>query len=369
MQIKIKDVFNVVDKGLLAINIVLAMLLLVCYLSPLMAPNASSLVALIGLGYPLLLGFNAFFLVYWPLRSRLFWLISFCCILIGIRFLTHYFGFNMPAAAVNHPGALKVMSYNVHNFMGTDTTHVTYVENQIIDVINGEHPDIVSIQEFSVNVKNNKAIYADLKSGLHSNQYCFIPYECARWDTVGLAIFSKFPIINHGVITTQLYETENQVMFVDVKQNNKIIRVYNLHLQPIHFSTTEHQYIRKLEHRAKINRGLMKTITQKLEIAFVKRACVIEALKKSMASCPYPYVLAGDFNDTPISYVVTHISEGLQNAFIEKGSGLGTTYYGDFPHFQIDYILASKHFNVVNYQTIKKKISDHYAITSQLELK
>ena len=63
------------------------------------------------------------------------------------------------------------------------------------------------------------------------------------------------------------------------------------------------------------------------------------------------------------------MSSGLKNAFYEKGSGMGRTYNGDFPNYQIDYIMASPQFNIGSYQIIEKKLSDHYAIYSDLLLK
>jgi len=92
-------------------------------------------------------------------------------------------------------------------------------------------------------------------------------------------------------------------------------------------------------------------------------------IKEDAAKCPYPYIISGDFNDTPTSYAVNKMSEGLKNAFCEKGSGFGRTYNGDFPNYQIDYIMASPAFNVLSYQIIEKKLSDHYPVRSDLVLK
>jgi endonuclease/exonuclease/phosphatase family metal-dependent hydrolase len=62
------------------------------------------------------------------------------------------------------------------------------------------------------------------------------------------------------------------------------------------------------------------------------------------------------------------MSEGLHNSFRKKGSGLGITYNGDFPNFQIDYILASPEFEIRNYLITDKKLSDHYPVRSDVEL-
>jgi endonuclease/exonuclease/phosphatase family metal-dependent hydrolase len=72
---------------------------------------------------------------------------------------------------------------------------------------------------------------------------------------------------------------------------------------------------------------------------------------------------------TPASFAVNELSKGLKNAFRERGFGLGRTYNGDFPNFQIDYILATLQFDVLDYYIIEKKLSDHYPVRADLLLK
>jgi len=88
-----------------------------------------------------------------------------------------------------------------------------------------------------------------------------------------------------------------------------------------------------------------------------------------MNACTYPYIVMGDFNDTPMSYSVNLVSKGLHNAFKERGAGWGVTHYEIFPIFQIDYILASPNFDILSYHIVKRKLSDHYPIWSDLKLK
>ncbi|MDV3197467.1 MAG: hypothetical protein Q8884_02675, partial [Sweet potato little leaf phytoplasma] len=76
-----------------------------------------------------------------------------------------------------------------------------------------------------------------------------------------------------------------------------------------------------------------------------------------------PYIIMGDFNDTPVSYALNNLTKGMQNSFQKKGSGLAITYNGDFPNFQIDYILATPQFDILSYNIIKESFSDHYPVT------
>src|SRR3546814_13165223 len=72
--------------------------------------------------------------------------------------------------------------------------------------------------------------------------------------------------------------------------------------------------------------------------------------------------------DTLFPY--TTLFRSLQSSFGKKGSGYSITYAGAFPNFQIDHILSDKEsFEVLNYRIMKKKLSDHYPISTALRLK
>jgi endonuclease/exonuclease/phosphatase family metal-dependent hydrolase len=110
-------------------------------------------------------------------------------------------------------------------------------------------------------------------------------------------------------------------------------------------------------------------LSRKLKNAFELRSEQAHSLKKHMNECQYPAIAVGDFNDTPMSYSVNLMGDGLYNAFKEKGNGWGVTHHALLPIFQIDYIFASPKFQVMNYQIVKQKLSDHYPVWSDLRLK
>ncbi len=105
----------------------------------------------------------------------------------------------------------------------------------------------------------------------------------------------------------------------------------------------------------------MRLLKRSEQVLTIKAACL--AMPLSL------YYIGGDFNDTPSSFAVNYMAKGLKNAFREKGSGFGRTYNGDFPNFQIDYIMTSPQFDIADYQIIEKKLSDHYPVRSDLQLK
>ncbi len=68
----------------------------------------------------------------------------------------------------------------------------------------------------------------------------------------------------------------------------------------------------------------------------------------------------------PNSYAYQTIGENLQNAFEEKGSGLGRTFTGIAPTLRIDNIFASTSFTVNQFVRLPVKLSDHFPIIADL---
>jgi endonuclease/exonuclease/phosphatase family metal-dependent hydrolase len=163
--------------------------------------------------------------------------------------------------------------------------------------------------------------------------------------------------------------SENQCLYIDVKKGEKSIRVYSMHLQSIHFDPDDYRYLNNVSKEGKADVSSTKRLGSKLKNAFIKRSEQVFKVRSHADACPYPYIISGDFNDTPTSFAVNQMCKGLKNAFREKGSGLGRTYNGSFPNYQIDYIMAGQQFNVTGYNIIEKKLSDHYPISSDLVLK
>jgi endonuclease/exonuclease/phosphatase family metal-dependent hydrolase len=83
-----------------------------------------------------------------------------------------------------------------------------------------------------------------------------------------------------------------------------------------------------------------------------------------MSQSPYPVIAAGDFNDTPLSYTYSILSNKMRDVFYERGKGIGTTYSGKIPFLRIDYILTDLCFTPLKFSIIKKKYSDHYPIAA-----
>jgi endonuclease/exonuclease/phosphatase family metal-dependent hydrolase len=58
----------------------------------------------------------------------------------------------------------------------------------------------------------------------------------------------------------------------------------------------------------------------------------------------------------------------MNNAFVEKGRGLGRTFSGISPVLRIDNIFVDETMNVLQYNLVKKKLSDHFPIMADVEM-
>jgi endonuclease/exonuclease/phosphatase family metal-dependent hydrolase len=212
---------------------------------------------------------------------------------------------------------------------------------------------------------NTEKTMKELMSSMH---FYFNPVNGSdAYERIGLAIYSKYPIKKKGSILFPGTERGNEAIYTDLEINKKIVRLYNVHFQSIAFQPDDYKAIEDVKDISPDVES-SRRIGSRLKQAFIKRADQVTFLKQETEQCETPFIVAGDFNDTPISYAVNTMSKGLKNAFREKGSGFGNTYNGDFPNFQIDYILTSLDFDIKNYLIINKKLSDHFAVRSDVEL-
>lgn len=365
---KKKQKIPFIDKLFLCINIGLCLALLLSYLSPITDPKKAWLIAFFGLAYPPLLLCNAIMIVYWLLRRSRFVLLPVITILCGFSVLKSNIGLHLPSNEIKNPEDIRVLTYNVHDFKRYDNQYLDSSDaHNTLDIITAQQPDILCIQEYYTRHKGKYAMTDTLKKLLNTKHGYFKIFYGTEQDGIGMAIFSKYPIKATGFIQLTQLNNGNQCLYTDVERNGRLFRVYTVHLQSIKFNPTDYRYLDTAK-KGKPSLALTKRLGVKLKRAFIKRAEQVAKVKEHAAQCPYPYIITGDFNDTPTSYAVNQMAKGIQNAFYEKGSGLGRTYNGDFPNYQIDFVMATNDFDVTGYRIIEKKISDHYPVCVDLRL-
>ena len=273
------------------------------------------------------------------------------------------------AAALKDGSVIRMMTYNVHNFKRYGSKNDISTKSEILQIIKDEQPDIIGFQEFFTRYQGPYDMRDSILRILNTSNFYFQPVIFNKSEAIGLAIFSKYPIMDHGFVPFTFKPTENSCVYVDVKKGSQMFRIYSVHLQSIRFDPEDYKYLNSIIKQGTAEKSSAWRVGGKLKNAFLKRSEQVVIIKDHAAKCPYPYIISGDFNDTPSSFAVNQMAKGLKNAFYEKGFGFGRTYNGDFPNYQIDYIMTSPQFDIINYQITEKKLSDHYPIRSDLVLR
>jgi endonuclease/exonuclease/phosphatase family metal-dependent hydrolase len=157
--------------------------------------------------------------------------------------------------------------------------------------------------------------------------------------------------------------------YVDIVKGEDTFRIFNTHMQSLKFSDTNLHFIEDptLNDRASFRQS--RNVLARFKKGFLRRHVQSNRLKQAMNESPYPVITCGDFNDVPNSYAYNTIGKGLKNAFAQKGTGIGRTFYGISPTLRIDHIFSDPRFNVEQYLRIKKKLSDHFPIIADLYYK
>lgn len=345
-------------------------MLVISITAPLFHPHSLWIPAFFGLAYPyiaavtLLLAFAICFFKRW--KS----FIPVLIFLIGIGPCKHSFHFSGTSNSFSEQERdLKILSQNVHLFGVYDKEGVQ-TRDSVVELIKSEMPDVACFQEFyNPDKVTNKTIEDFMHAGLFSN-YAVTSYSnVGKNGYIGMIIFSRFPIIRQGSVKNPVNSTkEICAIFADMLIGEDTVRVYNVHLQSIGFSSTEESLFAPGAKNQEDIEQKSKSLVRKLKRAFQNRSFQVDDLQAHIAECSHPVFLAGDFNDTPVSHTYRNLRGKLHDAFLDAGPwGMGKTYRGPYPSFRIDYIFYPEPYDAAGFSIIKKDYSDHYPISCRFK--
>lgn len=347
----------------LIINIIIAGLMIISGLSVYISPEKIWYFAFLGLIFPYILIVNILFLVFWLIIKKRFFLISLLVIIFSWNNLGKFIQFNLikskpPADEV----VVKLLSYNVRLFNYYNWLKIKSAHENILTFIQKENADLICLQEFFT-IEDNELSEDSIKRLLSLNPYIHIYYTdvASNKRNLGIVTYSSYPIVNKGVI--EFPDTRNASIFSDIQINDDTVRIYNCHLQSTQLQKEDYHFIDSIILNYNTSRLIeIKDISKRLKDAYLKRARQVDILSNHIKNSPYPSMVCGDFNDTPVSYTYSKLRGKLKDAYLESGTGIGNTYFGSFPSFRIDYILHSKSLTTLNFKTVRIRLSDHYPI-------
>ena len=320
-------------------NLLAAFLLLISFILPYLPPKSFPTLSLLSLIVSLLIIVNIIFAIYWAVQFRRRFLVSFTVLLISYFYFNVFYEVSSEGDVSQYKNTLSVLSYNVRLFNAYEKNPKTDAPQIISEMLFEENPDVVCVQEY---YKPNAIDFSAYKY-----QYIHFKSEKAK---LGHAIFSKYPLINTGAFDFE--ETYNNTLYADVVKGTDTIRIYSLHLQSLGIIPRV-SFLQESD-----NEKLRKRVSR----AFEMQQNQVEAILAHKAKTKHPVILSGDFNNTPFSYSYRKLKDGMQDAFRERGNGLGTTFKFEKYPMRIDYIFASEGLEILLFDTLKKTFSDHYAV-------
>jgi endonuclease/exonuclease/phosphatase family metal-dependent hydrolase len=320
-------------------NLLAAFLLLISFILPYLPPKSFPTLSLLSLIVSLLIIVNIIFAIYWVVQFRRRFLVSFTVLLISYFYFNVFYEVSSEGDVSQYKNTLSVLSYNVRLFNAYEKNPKTDAPQIIAEMLFEENPDVVCVQEY---YKPNAIDFSAYKY-----QYIHFKSEKAK---LGHAIFSKYPLINTGAFDFE--ETYNNTLYADVVKGTDTIRIYSLHLQSLGIIPRV-SFLQESD-----NEKLRKRVSR----AFEMQQNQVEAILAHKAKTKHPVILSGDFNNTPFSYSYRKLKDGMQDAFRERGNGLGTTFKFEKYPMRIDYIFASEGLEILLFDTLKKTFSDHYAV-------
>lgn len=349
-----KKFFRVI---LLIINLLFAVALLLSTLAGVVAPHRIVYISILSYGYFALLVCNVLFIVIWLCLSRWEFLVSVAAIAIRFSFVPLFFQVGGTQEVEPDQDCIKVMSFNTHAFGGQDIESNGVGDTgalEFLRILDDETPDVFVLQEFwggrklhlrdSFEIRGYKHYY-----GVHGLK-----------GISPLMVFSKYPF-------SQVNDMDKKSKFyVDLTKDGHDVRICCVHLDSYRLDSGDLKNFEKLSHAQlddSSHQFLYKFKETNLRHEEEWKEDLLPLIEKTRTS----FIIAGDFNDTPASYIYQRATKVLVDPYVEQGRGFGTTYHGPYPAFRIDYILHSPDMKALSYKRVKTNISDHYPIVVTLQ--
>ncbi|HSJ11504.1 MAG TPA: endonuclease/exonuclease/phosphatase family protein [Gillisia sp.] len=332
-----------IDKVLFLINSLLAFALLLSYLLPHIPPSNFPLLSVLSLGVPLLILGNVLFLLFWLLRLKRHFLLSLIILGAGYNYVIAWF--QMGEKELSTEKELSVMSYNVRMFNAYKWVDDPKIPEKIQEFVNKQDPDILVTQEH----------YIGETKKFKEFPYNFIKLK-DKGSEFGMAIFSKYPIVNKQSLDFP-HNGNNNSIFVDIVKNGDTLRIFNVHFQSLNIKPGL-QDIKDADSKQLIGR---------IGYGFNLQQNQAEIMMEEVNKSPHKTLVLGDFNNTAFSYIYRQVKgDRFQDAFLAAGSGFGRTFNLNYFPLRIDFLFIENSIPVNSFKVFPVDYSDHLPIMARI---
>lgn len=367
------------------LGLLLIFFFIIASLSAFIPPRAISFVSVLGLGFPYILVVYITFIIMGLRRHTKLSIIMMFLLPLSIYNSMHTFAVSVPHdwQTKKDSTTLRVMTWNVQgfaNYLRRKKSKAAYRTNkaEMLATIDEMHPDILCMQEYRniENAKRRTPIRRELDSlGFRyfytskdrSGSY---PKNPGVWLEEGVAIYSRYPIIDSGKACINLaYENDTEnLVYADINFNGKPVRVFTAHLESFTIYSDTAGKMTAGQNIYEITYERRRDAEYKIRETEIKHQAEVNVIRQEIDKSPYPVIYCGDMNITPTSYNYRYLrGNNLQDAFLEKGLGMGNTFYKIGPTLRIDYCFPDKKLEVMQCKRIEKKLSDHYPVVADMK--
>lgn len=336
---------------------------LLSYLSSHFTPSVFMFFSVLGLFFLPLLIFFLLSAIIMAFRKEWKWLIAFgLCFVFSLPDLLSFFNFKKSESKGVKEIGMVVMTHNTHLMGYYDAENNIKNRDAILNEIHTVNPNVLCLQECYWNTNGGNFLSEESRNeilpgyGIHERA----THILSDGGRFGLVIFSSYPVINRGQVPFE-NEVNNFCIYVDLLVGSDTVRVYNAHLQSFRLKKKSLQLFDENIDMNEIQNE-SKPLFIQLYRSSLKRSNQVNVLAAHIEGCKHKVIVAGDFNDTPISYTYNRLTRLLSDSFKDAGTGIGSTYRGPLLGLRIDYVLHSAGMNAKEYLTSNAGASDHHPV-------
>jgi endonuclease/exonuclease/phosphatase family metal-dependent hydrolase len=374
-------IFKKITKGTFVfINVMFGIPMCILYLLPYLSPSSLAFFNLFPLAFPYLLIIQILFLFFWLFFQRIYMIIPAVFILVCSKLIVSVIGLNLSEGKkTSANNQFSIASWNVQLFgffnreASLDTSMLSYVKAMKSDVFCAQELVFSLDDKSSFSLENLKKqlgykyVYAgnDRAFGVHANNH---PKNGKEYFPFCLAIFSNYPIVQSKKIQP-IPEYNHTFIWADILVGKDTLRIFNIHLQSMHFVKKDYDFIEKIDRQSAgtfTDRG--QSLLRKMREANFQRAIQVQSVREEIRKSPHPVILCGDLNDVPNSYAYQILDRELNDAFADKGFGIGRTFKFLAPTLRVDYIFYNKTLPLKKIAVEQGPSSDHKSLIATFDL-
>lgn len=277
--------------------------------------------------------------------------------------------------AVKPAGTLRVLSYNVCG----KVSYVPQHGQPFIDYVKNVDADILFLPE---NCLGTCFAFEDmLKAEYPYSLHNFPEFEAEKTKNYpDQTLYSRYPLSGYKRYRLDKEAMRERHPFMDslaVERHGAALMVFEVTADvegtPV---TLLHVHLRTngfdgAKDSAEGRRSLVHNVYDALMFGYAYRSEEVAVIRDSLAHCPNPLLVCGDFNDFNGSRSVTTVQNSrnhnvhrdhrdrLQDAWWKGGSGMGFTFDDQHLLLRIDHILYSKEFDLQAVSVPQVPYSDH----------